>query len=198
MILMIKRLNLLKKMVSRMKAELERKGVPMPSFADVFFFVMGILCGRSTLFGLLKPFGGAFFAAVFSGRFSYLYIIAAIFGQVFSGSPLYETGKYIFAMTFFALIIEKLPGKPEVKTLTRSWIYTLSLALSGLFFMFTTSRGIAFTTAYDLMLLFLECTVAFSATAAFHRAIPVIKKAKLSFSFSSGEEIGLVSFLGCA
>lgn len=198
MILMIKQLELLKKLVPRIKGELKKRGIPLPSFTDALFFAMGMFCGRSTLFGMLKPFGGAFFAAIFSGRFSYIYIVAAISGQIFSGSPLYETGKYIFAMTFFALITEHLPGKPEVKTPVRSWLYTLSLALSGLFFMFTTSRGMALTTAYDLMLLFLECTVAFSATAAFSTAIPVIKKAKLSFSFSPEEEIGLVSFLGCA
>lgn len=195
---MIKYLNLSKKLLLRIKTELRRRNIPIPTFADVFFFTLGTLCGRATLFGMLKPFGGAFFAAIFSGRFSYIYIIAAIAGQVFSGSPLYETGKYLFAMTFFALITEKLPYKSRAKTSARSLVYTLSLALSGLFFMFTTSHGIAFTTAYDLMLLFLECSVAFSATAAFHTAIPVIRKAKLSFSFTSGEEIGLVSFLGCA
>ena len=195
---MIKYLNLSKKLLLRIKGELRRRNIPIPTFADVFFFTLGTLCGRATLFGMLKPFGGAFFAAIFSGRFSYIYIIAAIQGQIFSGSPLYETGKYLFAMTFFALITEKLPYKARTKTSTRSLVYALSLALSGLLFMFTTSRGVAFTTAYDLMLLFLECSVAFSATAAFYTAIPVIRKAKLSFSFTSGEEIGLVSFLGCA
>lgn len=195
---MIKYLNLSKKMLLRIKAELLRRNIPIPAFADVFFFILGTLCGRATLLGLLKPFGGAFFAAIFSGRFSYIYIIAAIAGQVFSGSPLYETGKYLFAMTFFALVTEKLPYKSRAKTSARSLLYALSLALSGLCFMFTTSRGFAFTTAYDLMLLFLECSAAFSSTAAFHTAIPVIRKAKLSFSFTAAEEIGLVSFLGCA
>ena len=71
------------------------KGIPIPKVPQIVLFVMGILCGRATLFSLLRPFGGAFFAAAFSGRFSYTYMLAAILGQALSFAPLYETGKYM-------------------------------------------------------------------------------------------------------
>ncbi len=174
------------------------KGIPIPKVPQIVLFVMGILCGRATLFSLLRPFGGAFFAAAFSGRFSYTYMLAAILGQALSFAPLYETGKYIFAMTFFALVIEKLPQRSKSNTAIRGGLFTFSLALSGLCFMFASTQGFSFTTLYDLLLLFLECTVAFCATWLFHRAIPMIKSMKLSYSFSPVQEISLVSLIGCA
>lgn len=188
----------MKQSYQKISKAFHRRKIPLPTPLMVFFFCIATLCGRATLFGMLKPFGGAFFAAIFTGRFSYIYIIGAILGQISSSSPLYETGKYIFAMTCYALIVEKLPPDAKQKASVRSGFFAASLALSGLCFMFTSSRGIAFTTAYDLMLLFLECSIAFCATAAFYKAIPIIKNAKLSHSFTSAEEISLVSFLGCA
>ncbi|MBQ8002497.1 MAG: SpoIIE family protein phosphatase [Clostridia bacterium] len=174
------------------------RNIPLPTVSSAILFVVGILCGRATLLGLLRPFGGAFFAAVLSGRFSYLYMLAAVLGHVFSSAPLYEMGQYIFAMSFFALIAEKLPQKSKNSTVVRSSLFTFSLALSGLCFMFTSSGGFDFTTLYDLMLLFLECSVGFCAAALFHIAIPLVKSMKLSFSFSPTEEIALISLLGCA
>ncbi len=188
----------IKKSARKISAEMQKRKIPLPTPLALFFFFTGILCGRATLFGMLRPFGGAFFAAIFTGKYTYIYMIGATLGQVFSAAPLYETGKYIFAMTFYALIVEKLPFRSKNKAVVRSGLFTGALALSGLCFMFTSSKGIAFTTAYDLMLLILECSVAFCATAAFYKAIPVIKNAGLSYSFTSGEEISLVSFLGCA
>lgn len=171
---------------------------PIPSVQDIFFFVVGVLCGRATLLGMLRPFGGAFFAAIFSGKYTLTYMVAAILGQVWAGAPLYETGKYIFAMTFYALVVEKLPLASKKRSVVRGGMFSSALALSGLCFMFASSRGFSFTTAYDLMLLFLECIVAFCAAAGFHKAVPIIKSMKLSYSFSSVEEISLVSLLGCA
>ncbi len=189
---------LIKKSARKIYGEMEKRKIPFPSPVSLFFFFTGILCGRATLLGMLRPFGGAFFAAVFNGRYTYIYMLSAILGQIFSAAPWYETGKYVFAMTFYALIMEKLPPKPKSRLMVRSTLFTASLALSGLCFMFTSSEGLAFTTAYDLMLLFLECSVTFCAVAAFYTAVPIIKKAKLSYSFTSGEEISLVAALGCA
>ena len=190
-------LLLIKTAFGKIARLMKKKKIPIPSLFDVLLFFAGILCGRATLFGVLRPFGGAFFAAVLHGRYTYIYMVSAILGQVFSASPLYETGKYIFAMCLYALIAEKLPSSSKDKTVIRSSLFTASLALSGLCFIFASSKGIAFTTAYDLMLLFLECAVAFCGAAAFCTAIPVIKKARLSFSFTQREEISLAAFFGC-
>lgn len=187
------------KKISTVFSHLKRKSkIPLPTPLGILFFIMGVLCGRATLFGMLRPFGGAFFAAVFSGRYTYTYMLAAVLGQASSGAPLYETGKYIFAMTFYALVVEKLPHASKKKSSVRGGMFAGALALSGLCFMFTSSRGFSFTTIYDLMLLFLECTVAFCAAAGFHKAVPIIESMKLSYSFSSIEEISLVSLCGCA
>lgn len=175
-----------------------KMGIPLPSAVNILFFVMGLLCGRATLLGILRPFGGAFFAAIFSGKFTYIYMIGAIVGQVWAGAPLYETGKYIFAMTFYALVTEKLPYSSKRKSVVRGGMFAFALALSGLCFLFASTKGFTYTTLYDLMLLFLECIVAFCATAGFHKAIPIIESMKLSYSFSSLEEISLVSLFGCA
>ncbi len=188
----------IKTTVRKITASMKKRNIPVPSPFTAFFFLSGILCGRATLFGILRPFGGAFFAAIFSGKYTYVYIISAILGQISASAPLYETGKYIFAMTFYALIAEKLPASSKNRGVIRSTLFATALALSGLCFSFTSSKGFSYTTAYDLMLLFLECAVAFLATAAFYRAIPIIRKARLSYSFTSDEEISLVSFLGCA
>ncbi|MBR5535289.1 MAG: SpoIIE family protein phosphatase [Clostridia bacterium] len=177
---------------------LHRAHIPLPTPLGIFFFITGVLCSRATLLGFLRPFGGAFFGAIFSGKYTYAYIVAAILGQMLSGAPLYEMGKYIFAMTFYALITEKLPYKAKSRSSIRGGLFALSLALSGLCFMFTAAHSFTYTTLYDLMLLFLECSVSFSATVLFHKAIPIIKSLRLSYSFSSVEEISLVSFLGCA
>lgn len=188
----------IKSTARKIAAAMKKRQIPIPSPLTAFFFASGILCGRATLFGLLRPFGGAFFAAIFSGKYTYIYMISAILGQISSSAPLYETGKYIFAMTFYALIAEKLPAASKNRGVVRSGLFSAALALSGLCFSFTSSGGFSYTTAYDLMLLFLECAVTFTATAAFYKAIPIIRKAHLSFSFTSNEEISLVSFLGCA
>lgn len=171
--------------------------IPIPSTMGVVFFCMGLLCGRATLLGSLRPFGGAFFASVFTGRYSYLYMLAAVLGQVWSGAPLYATGKYIFAMTFFSLIIEKLPAASKKRVGIRSGIFAFSLAVSGLCFTFASSGGMAATTLYDLLLLFVECSAAFCSTAAFTIAVPIVRRMKLSYTFSSSEEISLVSLFGC-
>ena len=169
-----------------------------PDISDVTFFIIALLCGRATLFSLLRPFGGAFFAALFCSKHGYIYIFSALLGQVFAGAQLYEAGKYLFAMTFFALIIEKLPPMAKNKNAIRGGLFASSLALSGFSFMLTSSGGVTFTTLYDTFLLFVECSVAFCATWAFSKAIPVIKRRKLSYSFSTLEEISLVSLFGCA
>ncbi len=184
--------------LKKIKTGLSNKGVPLPGAADIIFFIMSILCGRATLFGLLRPFGGAFFGAIFAGKYTYIYMPGAILGQVWAGAPLYETGKYIFAMTFYALIVEKLPYASKRRCVVRGGIFAFSLALSGLCFMFASTKGFSYTTLYDLMLLFLECTVAFCATAGFFKAIPIIESMRLSYTFSTVEEISLVSLLGCA
>lgn len=192
----------LKLHISRFKKKLmsffELSPFPPPKPMGIFLFCMGLLCGRATLLGVLRPFGGAFFAAAFSGRYTYAYMAAALLGQLWAGAPWYEAGKYIFAMTFFALITEKLPASPKKIPSVRGGVFSLSLALSGLCFTLTSSRGIAFTTLYDVLLLLLECSVAFCATAAFCHALPIIKRMKLSYTFTSTQEISLVSLLGCA
>lgn len=171
--------------------------LPQVTPMNIFFFCMALLCGRATLFESLRPFGGAFFAAVFSKKGGYIYILAATLGQLWSGAPFYEAGKYIFAMTFFALIADRLPQKIKNKEIVRGTLFALALALAGGFFTFASDRG-SFTTYYDVILLLIECAVAFCATFAFSKGIPVIKKMKLSYTFSSGEEISLVTLLGCA
>ena len=163
---------------------------------DVLFFCMALLCGRATLFSTLRPFGGAFFAAVFSKRGGYIYILAATIGQLWAGAPFYQAGKYIFAMTFFALIAQRLPHNTKQKEIIRGALFSLALALSGVFFTFASGTS-TLITYYDLFLLIAECAVVFLATCAFSKGIPVIKKMKLSYTFSSTEEISLVTLLGC-
>lgn len=169
-----------------------------PSATGIVFFVLGILCGRATLLDTFRPFGGALFGALFSKKYGYIHLLAAVLGQISSGAPLYETGKYIFAMTLFALMYERLPLRSKNLPYIRGGIFAASLAMSGLCFMFASSRGFSYTTLYDLLLLTIECTVAFCATAAFCSAIPIVETMKLTYSFSASEEISLVSLIGCA
>lgn len=163
---------------------------------NVLFFVLALLCGRATLFSTLRPFGGAFFAAVFSRRGGYVYILAATIGQLWSGAPFYQAGKYIFAMTFFALVAQRLPGNIKQKELVRGGLFSFALALSGIFFTFASGGGSQIT-YYDIFLLIWECAVTFAATCAFSKGVPVIQKLKLSYTFSPLEEISLVTLLGC-
>lgn len=165
---------------------------------NVFFFILAILCGRATLFSSMRPFGGAFFASIFSKKGGYLYILAALIGQISSGAPLYEAGKYLFAMTFFAVVIDRLPPHAGKNPFIRGGIFAFTLAISGGFFAFASGEGVIFSTYYDIMFLLVECAVAFAAVAAFMGAIPIIRKMKLSYTFSSAEEISLVTLLGCA
>ena len=83
---------------------------------DVLFFALALLCGRATLLSSMRPFGGAFFAASFSKKKGYIYLVGAFLGQIWSGAPFYQVGKYIFAMTLFSLIYDRIPqnGLKEV------------------------------------------------------------------------------------
>ncbi|MGM9552186.1 MAG: SpoIIE family protein phosphatase [Clostridia bacterium] len=160
-----------------------------------FFFLISLLCGRATLFSSLHPFGGAFFAAAFSDKYGLIYLLGAILGQLSSKAPLVDLGKYMFAMTSFALITDKLPKASKDNSLIRGGIFAFSLALSGFCFLVTQST---LTLLYDSFNLIVECAAAFCAVVAFHKAIPIIRQMKLSYTFSSIEEISLVSLLGCA
>lgn len=166
------------------------------TYTDILFFILSLLCGRATLLSSMRPFGGAFFAASFSKKRGYLYLLGATLGQIWSGAPFYQVGKYIFAMTVFSLIYDRFPQNNPYKEVLRGSIFSISLALAGGFFTFASKTS--FTTYYDVMLLLVECVVSFGATCAFAHGIPVIKKLKLSYSFSSLEEISLVALLGCA
>ncbi len=184
-----------KKLFARFQKE---TSMPPPTPMGILFFCMGVLCGRATLLGTLNPFGGAFFAAIFSGRYTYMYMLAAILGQAWTGAPLHEVGKYIFAMTFFALIIEKLPAASKKRVSVRAGLFAVALMISGICFSFAAAKGTSISTIYDIMLLSVECAASFCATAAFSIGVPIIKRMKLSYTFSSAEEISLVALLGCA
>ncbi len=171
---------------------------PRPSPMPVLFFCMSILCARARLFGSINPFGGAFFAAIFSGKYTYIYMLGAILGQLSASAPLSDIGKYIFAMTIFALVCEKLPLSQKKKPSVRALLFALSLLTAGICFGFASNSATVIASYYDLMMLFVECAVAYCACAAFCVAVPVIKRMKLSYTFSSEEEISLISLLGCA
>lgn len=171
---------------------------PFSSKNRIIFSLFALLCGRATLLGTLTPFGGAFFASVFTGKYTYIYMLFSLLGQLLSGADLTSLGKYIFAMTFFALIFEKLPHSSKHKASSRAFLFAFALVLSGIFFIVASASNASSPSYYDFMLLFIESAAAFFATLAFTLAVPVIKRRKLSYTFSSTEEISLFALFGCA
>lgn len=175
-----------------------RRRFSLPPPMNLFFFVMSFLCGRTTLFGSLMPFGGAFFAAAFRGKAGYAYALAALLGMASGGAELKLMGQYIFAMCLYSLIFEKFCMKNSDRLIIRASLYTLSLMLSGIFFMVASTRSGGPVLLYDAIMLAVELAAAFVGTAAFTAAIPTVRQMKLSYSFTSAEEMSLVFLFGAA
>ncbi len=197
-VIQMEKVFLIKKSFDKLADKLNKKGIPLPTAMGIFLFFIGTLSARATLFSLLRPFGGAFFAAIFNSKSTYIYILCTILGFVSSSAPLLDTGKYIFAMTLLALISATLQQKSVQSPVPRSALYTAGLAQSGLCFLFAAYGGFTYLALYDLMLLFIECFISFAATFAFYVAMPTIKSMHLSRTFSPIEEISIVSLFGCA
>lgn len=192
----LKPLLIIEKAKKLRRAPKRRFSLPPPM--NVFFFAISFLCGRATLFSSLMPFGGAFFAAAFRGRASYAYALGALLGMASGGAELKSMGQYIFAMCLYSLVFEKFCMKKSDRLIVRASLYTLSLLLSGMFFLLASVRGGGGVLFYDIIMLSGEAAAAFAATAAFTAAIPTLRQMKLCYSFTSAEEISLVFLFGTA
>lgn len=165
---------------------------------EIFLVAAAHFAARTALFSNLHPFGGAFFAAVFSGKASFIYALSVISGMFFSGADFSSIGSYIFAMCVFSLVVEKFNAQNRDKPYVRAAVFSLSLALSGVFFMVSSARGASVVLFYDCVMLFIESAISFCAVMAFSTALPIVRNMRLHFSFSSAEEISLVLLFGSA
>ena len=132
------------------------------------------LLSRTTLIGGAHPLGFAMAAAMFSGTGAYAVALSAVLGLAFSGVGLLGVGKYIIAITIFALLQERfIPQKLKTGKIS-AIIESASVLVSGFFLLFTDNTFGRFPLIYDTVVLVVEAATIWLAVRAFSVAIPLI------------------------
>ncbi len=135
---------------------------------------------------LISPFGVAFFSVLFARKKRPYYIIFSILGALSTGVPVFFF-KYVGAM-LITLSVQIIFSK-ELKHKKRliSALATLSLFLTGIIYVFT--EGFF---AFDLLLLVLECGVAFLSFFVLDKALISLKSVAIKNTF---EPLGLMAVI---
>lgn len=157
--------------------------------------ICAFLLSRTSLIGGVHPLGYAMAAAMFSGKNAYAVAFSAILGLAVSGVGLIGVGKYIIAITVFALMQERfIPSKLKTGKIS-ALIASASVLVSGFFLLFadTTFRV---PLIYDTVILIVETATIWLAVRAFSVAIPLIFSLKLRHSLTSEETVSVAFFTG--
>ena len=149
-------------------------------------YLLLLLLGRSSILGMLNPFGIAFFAAVFPTQkriFGILFAVIGILWGNFNVLALKYLGSLAIIVTFTLLLGEELSKRP--------WLYSLIASVSVFIngFIYICFDGLL---VYDVLMLLTEASGVFLCTFAFRRASGLLRTIKRRRVFENEETASLV------
>lgn len=158
--------------------------------------ICAFLLARTTLIGGTSPLGLAFFAANFPINASYPCALALILGLVFSGKGLLYIGKYIIALTLFALIWERFLPEKNKNARISAVMASLCLLSSGTFLLFADITFGGYPLMYDSMVLIVECATLWLFTRAFNVALGLFSSLLVRRRLTAEEAVSVALFSG--
>lgn len=129
------------------------------------YYAGAFLAAKTAVFGVIFPFGAAFFAAEYADKLPWAAAALALLGAFLAGARSLALLKYAAAIIFFSVLCAKLGAVVKKNLLRRSIWMAFCLILSGLLLMVGTRPYL-----YDILMLLLEALICVGGAFIFANA----------------------------
>lgn len=153
--------------------------------------VLLLLCRICFMEYLISPFGVSLFSALFYRKRRLSYVVFSVLGACLSGYPTFYF-KYIGTMLITMSVIIIFSKELKSKSHTVAIITTSALFLNGGVYVMVEGFFI-----YDILLLFLECSLCFLSFSVFGKAVTAIEHFSRRKTFEAGEIFSMIILFGC-